>query len=168
MSAESAPVIQLSGSMASSIQGVHIGRITGIDKDRRVWVDHTGNPDKGQSIPARVLAGAVPVDARQRCRNAPVLLAFEDNDPLRPIVVGLVHDTLDASRAELHVDPRAPKSARLDGRTVCLEAKETVTLRCGQASIQLKKDGKVVIKGVSIVNRASRTNKIKGASVSIN
>jgi hypothetical protein len=56
----------------------------------------------------------------------------------------------------------------VDGRQVTLEGRDEVVLRCGQSSITLTKDGRVVVKGVEIVSRASRTNKIKGGNVNIN
>jgi hypothetical protein len=49
-----------------------------------------------------------------------------------------------------------------------LEAKETVTLRCGDGSITIRADGKILIKGKDLVSHAQRANRIKGGSVSIN
>jgi len=41
-------------------------------------------------------------------------------------------------------------------------------LRCGDSQITLTKDGKVVIKGVDVTTRASRTCRVKGSTVNIN
>ena len=41
-------------------------------------------------------------------------------------------------------------------------------VRCGESSLTMKRDGKIVVKGRTIVSRASRVNKIKGGSVAIN
>jgi hypothetical protein len=49
-----------------------------------------------------------------------------------------------------------------------IEGRDEVVLRCGQGSITLRADGKIVIKGTQLVSRASDTNKIRGASVQIN
>ncbi|MGE0529419.1 MAG: hypothetical protein AB7P49_20375 [Bdellovibrionales bacterium] len=49
-----------------------------------------------------------------------------------------------------------------------LEAKQQLTLKCGDGSITLREDGKVLIKGKDLVSRAQRTNRIKGGSVAIN
>ncbi len=51
---------------------------------------------------------------------------------------------------------------------VLLEAKSNLTLQCGDGSITLRKDGKILIKGKNLVSLALETNRIKGGSVSIN
>ena len=51
---------------------------------------------------------------------------------------------------------------------VCIRAGEELELRCGPASITLRKDGKVVTRGMDVAAVASRRNRIKGASVEIN
>jgi hypothetical protein len=100
----------------------------------------------------------------------PVMLVFENGDPTLPIVVGRVRETLVSSNRPQQVGFPAPGplNASVDGRSVTLEAAEEVVLRCGEASITLRKNGRVVVKGIDIVSRASRTNKIRGAAVSIN
>jgi hypothetical protein len=52
--------------------------------------------------------------------------------------------------------------------SLVLEAAEELTLRVGQGSITLGKDGKILIKGKDLVSHAQRMNRIKGGSVSIN
>jgi hypothetical protein len=49
-----------------------------------------------------------------------------------------------------------------------VEARENLTLRCGDGSITLRADGKILIKGKDLVSHAQRTNRIKGGSVAIN
>jgi len=49
-----------------------------------------------------------------------------------------------------------------------IEAKKSLTLKCGQSSIEMRRDGRLLVKGVDVVTRAKRTNKIKGGSVHIN
>ena len=51
---------------------------------------------------------------------------------------------------------------------VVLEASQSLTLKCGEGSITIRADGKILIKGKDVVSRAERTNRIKGGSVSIN
>ncbi|WP_257792523.1 hypothetical protein [Myxococcus xanthus] len=41
-------------------------------------------------------------------------------------------------------------------------------LRCGEATITLRRNGKVVIRGVQVETHATGTNRIKGASVKVN
>jgi hypothetical protein len=49
-----------------------------------------------------------------------------------------------------------------------LEAQEEIVLKCGEGSITLRKDGKIIIKGTHLLSRASGPNRIKGGSVQIN
>jgi len=49
-----------------------------------------------------------------------------------------------------------------------LEAKHSLTLKCGDGSITLRGDGKILIKGKDLVSRAQRMNRIKGGAVAIN
>lgn len=100
-----------------------------------------------------------------------VLLVFEDNEPQQPIITGLVHDKLFSPADEtdekiLPVD--RPNNAIIDGKKLEFNAKDEILFKCGKSSILLRKDGKVVIKGVQLLSRASGSNKIKGSSVNIN
>jgi hypothetical protein len=49
-----------------------------------------------------------------------------------------------------------------------IEAKKNLTIRCGEGSITLREDGKILVKGKDLVSRATRMNRIKGGAVSIN
>jgi hypothetical protein len=49
-----------------------------------------------------------------------------------------------------------------------IEATKNLTLRCGDGSISIRADGKILIKGRDLVSHAKRINRIKGGSVSIN
>ena len=51
---------------------------------------------------------------------------------------------------------------------VVIEAGESLTIKCGEGSVDLRKDGKVMIRGSDVLSRAKRTNRIKGGSVAIN
>jgi hypothetical protein len=60
------------------------------------------------------------------------------------------------------------REARIDGKRVVLTGEEEIELRCGDASISLKKNGKLVIRGAYVETHARGTNRIKGGSVQIN
>jgi hypothetical protein len=49
-----------------------------------------------------------------------------------------------------------------------IEARKNLTIRCGEGSITLRGDGKVLIKGKDLVSRAQRMNRVKGGAVAIN
>jgi hypothetical protein len=108
-------------------------------------------------VPARLLvaldAGALAAAAETR---QPVALLFEGGDPARPLIAGVVQA------------PGAAREARVDGKRVVLTGEEEIELRCGEASIVLKKDGKLTIRGAYVETRAKGTNRIKGGSVQIN
>ena len=152
----------------SEVGTLAVGRIVRVAEDGRALVDWPGNllgALKARSIvePAGLCAPAIAEDI-------PALLAFENGDPSLPIVVGVIRDAFrsSASGQAATLSVERPKDATLDGRTVLLDAREEILLRCGKSSILLRKDGKIIVKGTEIVSRASGTNKIRGASVKIN
>lgn len=102
------------------------------------------------------------------------LLVFENGDPQLPIVLGLIQPPgesplralLDSAHAKAPV--AAPREARLDGERVVLEAAREVVLKCGEASLTLRRDGKVLIRGAYVETHSKGVNRIKGGSVKIN
>lgn len=56
----------------------------------------------------------------------------------------------------------------LKARKIQLDGLEELTLQCGKASITLRKDGRVVIRGTYVETRSSGTNRIKGSVVKLN
>ncbi len=95
-----------------------------------------------------------------------VLLVLADGDPARPIIIGVLEDLVDTL---LDDDADAPRiDVSLDGRAVTLEATREITLRCGEASLTLHADGRVVTRGVNVVSQASEQQRIAGAIVRIN
>jgi hypothetical protein len=105
-----------------------------------------------------------------------VLLTFEDGRPDAPIITGLLQDFVGEApqiwnENEPETEPEsniAELDARVDGRRVELEAADEIVLRCGQASITLRRNGRVVIRGTYVESRSRGVNRIKGGSVEIN
>jgi hypothetical protein len=56
----------------------------------------------------------------------------------------------------------------VDGDRKQIEGLKEIVLRCGKASITLRSDGRVIIRGTYVETRASGTNRIKGGAVHIN
>lgn len=135
------------------------GRIVAVGGDGRASVDFDGNC----SGPL-VARSAVQLTNGEwvGLPGAPVVLGFEGNDTSRPVILGLVRDTLMA--------PLLPLQAvvRVEGRRLELSASDEISLRCGRASITLRADGAVLIKGGELVSRASGRNRITGSTVAIN
>jgi hypothetical protein len=49
-----------------------------------------------------------------------------------------------------------------------IEASESITLKCGSASVELRADGKAMVKGDDVLIRAKGTQRIRAGTVSIN
>ena len=49
-----------------------------------------------------------------------------------------------------------------------VEAASELVLRCGEASLTLRADGKVVVRGTHILSHSSGPHRLKGGSFSIN
>jgi|HubBroStandDraft_6_1064221.scaffolds.fasta_scaffold10929_4 hypothetical protein len=147
---------------AASFSAVSIGRIVAI-RQATALVDYPANTS-GELVSARSL---VPVSEKEIARE--VALAFEDNDPAKPLILGLLqssdgHGTngATASSAQQSVEVRA------DEGILILDARKEIVLRCGKSSITLTSAGKVLIRGEYLLSRSSGVNRIKGGSVQIN
>jgi hypothetical protein len=143
---------------APSIQGVRVGHLVVVDTSKGVWVTYEGRPTV-EPLKARSTVTMTPDDAGRS-----VLLMFEDGDPERPVITGFIQD----QPVTMTLDKDTVEDARADGKRVCLEAQREMVLRCGKSSLTLRSDGKIVIRGVEIVSRARRANKVKGGTVRIN
>ena len=58
--------------------------------------------------------------------------------------------------------------ADVDGRRVRLTARDEIVLQCGKASITLRRNGRVIVRGTYIETHSDGTNRIKGGQVQIN
>jgi Domain of unknown function (DUF6484) len=131
--------------------------LTGFGQDGEPLVDFPANR-AGKPVPA---VSTVVLSAELAGREC--VLAFEDGDPGRPILVGLTQPPLAEDKARSQ-----PVELLLDGKRIALTAEEEIVLRCGKASITLTRAGKVLIRGAYLLNRSSGVNRIKGGSVQIN
>jgi len=101
-----------------------------------------------------------------------VLVVFVRGDRDQPVVTGRLLAPLPLEErprpeAEVKLEGGALK-IESEGERVIIEAQEELVLRCGKASLRLRRDGRVEVRGVDIVSRASRANWIKGGSVALN
>ena len=130
-----------------------IGELCALNADGQPAVAWPGGPDS--STPAASLA---PVCAADIGRT--VALGFPAGAG-QPLILGFVWQAAAPPRF-------AAMQAEVDGRHVELEAAETLTLRCGQASITLTADGQVLMRGTYVSSHSTGTQRIKGAAVRIN
>ena len=150
-----------------TIDGVKTGSISKIDENGIVWVDFPGN------VAGPIKARLTGTSANQlRSAALPdtytLLLAFEENDPSRPIIVDVFCENLKVSVPPIPVNRDEIDNVRIDGEIVTFDAKKEIVLRCGKSSITLTRAGKVLIRGAYLLNRSSGVNRIKGGSVQIN
>lgn len=151
---------------APDLGAICVGRIIEVTADGRVMVDFPENRGRRPVESRFVSLGSSPLDDKSLVGTS-VLIVFEDANPRLPIILGPVWGRISAAAQAL--SRRAiEKQSEPDGSSAILEAKEEVLLRCGESSLSMRKDGKIVLKGRTIVSRASRANKIRGASVAIN
>jgi|JI6StandDraft_1071083.scaffolds.fasta_scaffold73467_2 hypothetical protein len=148
-----------------------VGWICGYDQEQGlVLVDFPQNQLAG-AIAARSTVEldqaliAMAVAEKQRA-----VLVFEEGDPLQPIVVGLIKAPMTATAGVQVQLPTLPTGLRADGKDkrVVLEAADEIVLQCGTASITLRRNGRVVIRGAYVETRSQGVNRIKGGSVQIN
>jgi hypothetical protein len=143
--------------VAHASHGVIMGTLVGFDAERAPLVIHKGRPHAA-------VAAATIVDLHGAHIGRRVVLQFEEGNPDRPIVMGLLQSQagwpLDDKPAQVEVD--------VDGKRMVVSAKEQLVLRCGKASVTLTKAGKVLIQGTYISNQSSGVMRIKGGSVQLN
>jgi hypothetical protein len=58
--------------------------------------------------------------------------------------------------------------ADVDGRRVRIVAKDEIVFECGQASVTLRRNGRIIIRGTYVETHSEGTNRIKGGQVRIN
>ena len=155
-------ILELTKTESSETKGLCVGSLTYVNEKGEAFVDYPGN--MLGPIPARSLVPQLRRD------NLPILLIFENGNPQLPIIIGPIYNTVGQGRSSQAVSLQVsePKDIFIDGKKLVLNAQEEIMLCCGDGSIVIKKGGKIILKGTEIVSRASRTNKIKGASVAIN
>ncbi len=141
------------------------GWLVGLNDQGRLLVDYPGNPFG--PLRARTTIVLDPTElTRAVGEQRAALLLFEEGDPGRPIIVGLLHDQM-PTKTPTTVDPQKVE-VEADGKRVEVEAADELVLRCGQASLVLRRNGRVIIRGTYVETRAKGVNRIKGGSVQIN
>jgi hypothetical protein len=131
-----------------------LGWLVGVDARGRLLVDFARNR-RGPRFATLAAPGTGAEWRQAAAEKRAVLLLIAPIARGGVTVVGLLRDSVE--------EPGFAASGPLR-----LEAKGEMILRCGRATITLREDGKVVIQGLDVLSRASRTNKLKGGSVQIN
>ncbi|WP_224242639.1 DUF6484 domain-containing protein [Hyalangium gracile] len=156
------------------------GWLVGVDGEGRPLVDFEGNRH-GPSAARRTLPLEPEALRSAVAQRQGVMLLFENGDPRLPVIIGLYQaesatPLLDAmleepspeAPPEPEPSPTQPMEAHVDGKRVVIEAADEVVLKCGQASITLRRNGKLILKGTYVETHSTGVNRIKGGSVQIN
>ncbi len=139
--------------------GVLIGELLALaDEGRTALVRFGADAERG-AVRARST-----VDLHGAHIGKPVVLMFENADPSRPIVMGVLRGEVGWPLE----DKPGQVQVHADGARLVVSAKEQLVLRCGKASITLTKAGKVLIEGAYVSSRSSGVNRLKGGSVQLN
>jgi len=151
-----------------------LGRIVAVDAAGTVSVQIPGTPG------ARAARLAAPLSREElfaaRETGGSVVLVFENGDAALPIIVGLIqaanpeHAPQASADAPENANSGVPRvlEADVDGKRVRIVAQDEIVLECGSASITLRRNGRVVVRGTYIESYSDGTNRIKGGQVRIN
>jgi len=146
----------------------HIATIVSMSADGTPEV-HLGGDST--VVPARLACRAT----RERIETAianrqQAVVLFENGDRTKPLIVGFIE--------ALETQPPTPDAevsdampfieADVDGRRVRVTAQDEIVLQCGSASVTLRRNGRVVIRGTYVETHSEGTNRIKGGQVQIN
>lgn len=158
-----------------------VGKLVAWSSGQAPRVDFEGN--EAGPLPARSTIPLDPTTILEAIQDERgVLLTFEDHKPLAPIITGLLqpvleledeppevwHDAEDEPSEADSAETLPGVEARVDGRRVEIEAADEIVLRCGKASIVLRRNGRVVIRGTYVETRSRGVNRVKGSTVEIN
>lgn len=144
---------------SSKLNNVVIGLLVGFDKQQQPLVVFPNNLQEN-AIAARTTAHLDSDDIGKE-----VALLFEQGDPQYPLVIGLLQKP---EPIPLALPTESPTEVVMDEEHLVLNAKQSITLQCGKASITLTKSGKILLRGTYLLSRSSGVNRIKGGSVQIN
>lgn len=136
--------------------GVVIGELAGFDPSGAPLVCFGGRARAVRALALKILD--------ETWIGRALALQFVADDPARPVILGPLVEP------ELTQEPtpeQTQEPTQEDGvEELCAERK--LTLRCGEASLTLTHDGKVLIRGTYVSSRSSGMQRIRGGTVCIN
>jgi hypothetical protein len=140
---------------AMASNGVVIGFISHLNDQGLPCVAIPGSAD--EALPARSLCAISAEHRGQQCA-----LLFENGDPRAPLILGLLQHPVLSLQGDIE---QARQSA--DGE-LHLHARHAIELHCGEASFRMSADGRIELRGSTLVSHATGLNRIRGASVKLN
>jgi Domain of unknown function (DUF6484) len=161
----SEPSVNASARFALSLGSVYTGTLVGLTTSGEPLVEFAANPSL-TAVQARSC-----VELGWSDIGGGVVLAFEEGDVTKPLLMGCLKGRTSGIPAGIGSSVEARDSARvtcLSGDDLQVSAADSLTLRCGKASVTLTREGRVLINGVYVETRASGTNRLQGGAVRIN
>jgi hypothetical protein len=110
----------------------------------------------------RMMVADSMVDLQARDIGREVMVMVMDHG-LRAVVIGVIQPI--GLPAET---PAGQVNLEADGRRLVVSADHELVLRCGQASLVLRQDGSIELKGTSILTQAEGAQRIRGGSIQLN
>lgn len=139
--------------------GVVVGELLALVEQGQVPVVSWSDEPHRQGVRARST-----VDLKRPHIGQAVVLVFDQGDPARPIVTGVLRPgavwPLPDQPATVEVDA--------DGERMVLRARHELVLQCGRARLVLREDGHIELKGERITSAAQGAHRILGGSVQLN
>lgn len=136
------------------------------------WFNDSGTPlvDFHGNIGGKAIEACSTLNLKPANIGSKVVLAFDDGNPLCPIILGIIKQE---KRTELPLLQECPENAasqdiEVDGERIIIDAEKEIVLRCGESSITLTKSGKVLIRGKYVLSSSTGMNEIKGGGVRVN
>lgn len=145
--------------------GIELGWITGTGAAGIVHVSARGQAPQ----PARLAIAVDEARLQQAMREGELaVLAFQHGaEQQPPLILGLVKLPLPMPEPRPNTRPELIR-ADVDGRRLHLRAEDEIVFECGKASVTLRRNGKVIIRGTHVETNSEGTNRIKGGNVRIN
>lgn len=148
---------------------ITVAEIVEINRDGNVFIDFPGN-NQGPRQAYFTHAFKTQMDQSIPLIGQKVLLVFNENDLELPVIIDTLHSRIDERPTTQKSNEDCPPvdGVALNGKKIYFNAENEIILQCGKASIQLTKNGRIIIRGAYLLNRSSGVNRIVGGSVQIN
>jgi len=155
---------KLTGSGTLTLNSAVSGSLIGFLADGSPLVDFPANPAM-TPLSARSF-----VTLNRSDVGSDIVLLFDEGDVHKPLVIAVAPIRQDAGSDPMSVSECSgdKKEIEFDGTTMVVTASESITLRCGAASLTLMADGTILIRGSYLQSRSSGVNRILGGTVQIN
>lgn len=159
-------VVPIRSARATEIRGPLIGRVVRSSREG-FTVDFPGNPHGPTFARSIVPLGDLTQACEARARPE-VLLLFEAERSDSPVIIGLLSGASETKSETKKLGASERREALVDGRRVVLDAKDELILKCGKATIVMRRNGRIVARGTHVETDSEGVNRVKGGSVQIN